>query len=397
MTDNISRGGGSPPIQALRPTIPQLDTVRVAAMLGVFLHHLWNTVFQTPVTSLQWVLDVIFDTASDGVILFNIISGFVLALPFFGPGSKPFPGYRTFLTRRCLRIIPPYYLALLLFSVANVVVFSFPLESALNMLTLHLLFVNSLDYSMMNTNFAHFWYIGMLVQFYLLFPLLLGLFRRFGPWRAALLLTGICYGGWGALALYVAGHPDSWLGTVEYLFHFNIPGRLPEFALGMWAAALWLRPASSPARRLFDVRYSLVCVFSLLIVVLGTPFVPGMKLPLLHIYHVALCQTLFAAFLVWKPIAQLGTTRWMKDLSMQSYAVYIVHVPLFSYLGVMPGKVPHTLTTFMLLTAAFLLLSYLGARGLNWLSDRAIRLMENSRSVLTPLLCPSCAREEKKR
>lgn len=121
MTQIESRQGGD--FHSPGASISQIHTVRVVAMLGVFLHHLWNTVILTPTGPFQWGLDVLFDTASDGVILFNMLSGFLLALPYLGPERRPFVGYRIFLHRRFLRIVPPYFLALVLFSLANVLVF----------------------------------------------------------------------------------------------------------------------------------------------------------------------------------------------------------------------------------------------------------------------------------
>src|SRR5512138_1038272 len=92
-----------------RPIVVQVNTIRVFAMFGVFLHHLWNGVVQTPRGTLQAALDRIFDAGSDGVILFNILSGFLLALPYLGPQQRLFPGSAQFFRRRLLRIIPPYY------------------------------------------------------------------------------------------------------------------------------------------------------------------------------------------------------------------------------------------------------------------------------------------------
>ena len=162
----------------LRSAIPQLDTVRVLAMLAIFLHHLWKTVIPTPEGAVQKMFDPVFSSASDGVILFNFISGFLLALPYLGPEQRPAAGYLQFLRRRFLRVIPPYYLALLLFTLANILRFSYPLAPAFDMLVQHLLFINALDYSNMFTNFSHFWYLSQLAQFYLLFPLILWFFVR---------------------------------------------------------------------------------------------------------------------------------------------------------------------------------------------------------------------------
>ena len=226
----------APPLK--RVAIPQLDTIRVLAMLAIFFHHLWKTVIPTPQDALERILNPLFSAASDGVVLFNIISGFLLALPHLGPAHRPFAGYRYFMQKRFLRIIPPYYLALLFFTLANIVHFDYPLRPAFEMLLQHLLFVNSLDYSNMYSNFSHFWYLGQLAQFYLLFPVILGLFIRLGPIRASLSIIALCWGGWLLYAWCFPAPPHALPDFAENLMHFNLPGRLPEFAIGMWLASL---------------------------------------------------------------------------------------------------------------------------------------------------------------
>lgn len=361
MTQIEARQGGDFPSPGGGDPIAQIHTVRVVAMLGVFLHHLWNTVILTPAGPFQWGLDVIFDTASDGVILFNVLSGFLLALPYLGPQRRPFVGYGNFLHRRFLRIVPPYFLALVLFSMANVLVFGIPPVSALHNLLVHLSFLNSLDYSMMSTNFSHFWYLGMLAQFYLLFPFFLRFFLRVGSTRALVSIVALCWGGWSLLGAYLAWYPDSALGMAGYLMHFNLPGRLPEFAAGMWLASRWTSSGSSLRTALLPPPLPQVLPGLAAGLIVSAPLVSGADLPLAHIYHVTLCGVLLLVLLLWEPSAMLGETNLVQKLSAHSYAIYIVHEPLFSYVGVMPANVSHTLGTFFVLAPPLLLLSYLAA------------------------------------
>ncbi|NLJ27819.1 MAG: acyltransferase [Deltaproteobacteria bacterium] len=356
-----------------RASISQIHTLRVLAMLGVFLHHLWNTVILTPVGSLQWGLDVIFDTASDGVILFNVLSGFLLALPYLGPERRTFIGYGNFLHRRFLRIIPPYYLALLPFSLANILIFHVPLDSALRTLLLHLGFLNSFDYSMMASNFSHFWYLGMLAQFYLLFPFFLRFFERVGSNKAIVWIVAMCWIGWAGLNAYLSLHPESSLGMVEYLMHFNLPGRLPEFAAGMWLASRWTSSAPALRTAIFDRPFTLVFLAMLAGIVLGTPFLGRLGMPWTHMYHVSLCMVLVVPLILWTPVAALGKKGFIQKLSVYSYAIYIVHEPLFSYVGVMPNKVPHTLSIFLVLALLLLALSYLAATALDRVSGEMLK------------------------
>ncbi len=359
-----------------RITIPQLDTIRVLAMLAIFLHHLWKTVILTPQDTLQRILDPVFSTASDGVVLFNIISGFLLALPHLGPEHHPFPGYRFFIQKRFLRIIPPYYLALLLFTLANIVHFDYPLRPAFEMLLEQMLFINSLDYSNMYSNFAHFWYLGQLAQFYLLFPVILSLFIRIGPTRAALAIVALCWGGWLLYAWTFPAPPNAPPDFAENLMHFNLPGRLPEFAIGMWLASLPNPDANSAPPSIFKTPFALFASVMVLYLVVGAPFVSDMNLPFLHIFHVALSLALFLFLLSWTPAAKMGESAMVKHFGQHSYTLYIVHYPLFSYLGVMPSKVTHTPANFAILAVLLLPLCYLAATVVDLVSSVIVKRLK---------------------
>jgi peptidoglycan/LPS O-acetylase OafA/YrhL len=381
---DITQDTATTPTLPKRFPLPQLDTIRVLAMLSIFLHHLWKTVITNPEGIYQKILDPLFSTASDGVILFNVISGFLLAMPHLGPEQRPPMGYGDFLRKRFLRIIPAYYLALLVFTLVNVLHFSYPLGPACDMLLQHLLFVNSLNYSNMLTNFSPFWYLGPLAQFYLLFPLLLSLFMRIGPTSAVLLVSSLCWGGWIFLAwLFPESSGGGFPDFSENLMHFNLPGRLPEFAIGMWLASLWQPCAGPSCRGIFNGPFSLFTTGLGLYLVVGTVFLSNMNLPFTHIYHVALGLMVFHFLLTWEPVAREGESPVVKDMAEHSYSLYIVHHPLFSYAGVMPSTVVHTIGNFGFLTLWLLPLCYLAARILDLVSTFIVKKLSVRVSFMT--------------
>jgi peptidoglycan/LPS O-acetylase OafA/YrhL len=207
---------------------------------------------------------------------------------------------------------------------------------ALDTLLQHLLFINSLNYSNMFLNISHFWYLGLLAQFYLIFPFALGLFLRIGAARAALWIIAVCWGSWMILAWYFPTTDAAYPGMAENLMHFNLPGRLPEFAIGMWLASLW-NPSGVPIRvPVLKRSFSLFAAAMVIYIIAGTPFSSDMSLPLIHICHVAISGVLSLILLVWPPVARAGKSAFLKAIAEQSYAIYIVHHPLFSYIGVMP-------------------------------------------------------------
>lgn len=313
--------------------LAQINLIRVLAMLGIFLHHAWKGAPRFDESSLfMKLLAMGFDFGSLGVVFFNIASGFVLALPCLGwRGDRTIPDWGRFMKRRFLRIVPPYYLAITIFSLCNILIFHQNIISSLAMFLTHALFLQSFRYSMLMTDFASYWYLSMLAQFYLLFPLVLRLFRRCGPGKAFLLVCVVCWGGLELLDLYVGAHPESVLGMADYLAYFNVPARLPEFAAGMWLAVAW-KPDSPRSRLLpFDVFFSCLVGSALLFAAGGAFFAAEMHTPLRTVYEAACCFSVFMALFVPRWSAWLGGSRIVSRLAQASYSIYLVHQPVLTY------------------------------------------------------------------
>src|SRR5580698_1276384 len=97
----------------IRPVMPELDTIRGIAVLGVLLLH----AFAWQYGGLHFgVLAQTFLVATQpgglGVNLFFVLSGFLITGILLDSRDKPY-FYRRFYTRRALRILPAYYLLLI--------------------------------------------------------------------------------------------------------------------------------------------------------------------------------------------------------------------------------------------------------------------------------------------
>src|SRR4029079_15388185 len=79
---------------------------------------------------------------------------------------------------------------------------------------------------------ASFWTLALEWQLYMLFPLLVWGFRRWGvgPTLAVVLLASLSYRTWVYLT------QDMSRLEVGYIYAYALPGRMFEFALGMTAA-----------------------------------------------------------------------------------------------------------------------------------------------------------------
>ena len=174
-----------------------------------------------------------------GVDLFFVISGFLLALPWFleARAGRPAPPARAFYVRRVRRIVPAYYVQLAaLFAIVLPLLhgwtywrsdlYVYALNGVAHALFVHNLF--PLTSASMGVNGA-LWTLAVEAQFYLLLPLVAPLFVR----RPVAML-------FASLALALA-----WRFSVSSDFlRAQLPAYLGHFALGIVLGRAWLdRPA----------------------------------------------------------------------------------------------------------------------------------------------------------
>jgi peptidoglycan/LPS O-acetylase OafA/YrhL len=104
----------SPPDELIRPFMPELDTLRGIAVLGVVLLH----GFYSAYSGMPWGLSArrfigLTRPGWVGVNLFFVLSGFLITGILLDSRRRPY-FYRRFYTRRALRILPAYYALLIL-------------------------------------------------------------------------------------------------------------------------------------------------------------------------------------------------------------------------------------------------------------------------------------------
>lgn len=175
-----------------------------------------------------------------GVDFFFVLSGFLLAGPLLRQ-AHPWPSgaeYRLFAAKRLLRIAPPYYGALLLAGAlagwSSHPLFAFSAEG----LAWHASFLHAFSPEHQFSMIAVAWTLALEVQFYLLLPLLVVPFRRWGPGVAAV---------FAAVALaYVAWAQDAdWARDRFQTYQF--PAFLAHFGFGIAAAQLARRGWRPPS------------------------------------------------------------------------------------------------------------------------------------------------------
>ena len=222
--------------------LPALDGARALFVLFVAAFHIWQQSWLTPAFTVGGryiTLDPLLRSGYMWVDAMLMLSGFLLYLPYAASAEdgKPAPRILPFYKKRVLRIVPSYYLCVLIMLVfVALPKKSYDVNGALSWWRMgrdllahgtftHTLFQFSYTGSPLN---GSLWTLGVEMQFYLIFPFLGRLFRRW-PTQVYLcmLAAALCYREW------VRVQPDSTL-----IFN-QLPGQLEAYANGMLAAGVY--------------------------------------------------------------------------------------------------------------------------------------------------------------
>jgi len=274
-----------------------------------------------------------------GVSLFFILSGFLLSRPFL---AEAFDGRRvsrgTYAARRMLRILPLYYTAIV---VASLWCARQPsdLWRALPFAT----FLNSIEgMAAPLPPFSFVWWsLATEAQFYVLLPLLPWLLasargRRVGI--AAAVVYAAAYVGFAFGWLHLAT-----LQGNNRLVH-SFVGRLPLFAFGVLAAALYERKGEALRGWAARVRWmrwggDLACLAALALlgmllqrVVYVNYFELETRYPAWHLLEGA-CWTSVLLLVLLAPLRLkiLLSNRVLATLGTLSYSIYLIHVPVLTF------------------------------------------------------------------
>lgn len=339
-------------IPPARPRLLAIDGVRALAMLMVYTYHVWQFggAPALAVGSSGIEIGRAIGELPAGVDLFMVLSGFCLFWPLaWSPSAVTNWSWVDYFKRRTRRIVPPYYAAILfatLLPVALLLLYRAlghpakwqELPSLWQYVT-HLLFIHTLFPETWDGIQGAFWSLGLEVQFYLAFPLVVIAFRRYGIWRTVGAMVTVSVAYRMLIGAFVSGQP--WPNP--FLFSVFFLGRWMQFAAGM--AGAWLVAQSSrrgttlPARTgglilacavsvyaLAGSRWTdAVPVFPLRDVLLAAAFAAAM---------VALCATRIPARRVFESRAIV----WLGGIS---YSIFLIHQNTAFYLSELLKKVLH--------------------------------------------------------
>src|SRR5436189_3626098 len=184
----------------------------------------WSGVATSALTILKLVWLKVSGLGFHAVGVFIILSGWTVMQSTIRRAESDAIAWGAWYRARFLRLYPMYWMAHVVYLVSPFVARLEPVDSRIVLSLLGLRFIDiTMNFTYLN---AAWWYFSMLIQLYVIFPLLFLAARRFGPFTFLLMAC--------ALGFFVR-----YLMLVVYPQHgFWVLGgfaicRLPEFALGM--------------------------------------------------------------------------------------------------------------------------------------------------------------------
>ncbi|GAC1370633.1 MAG: acyltransferase [Ktedonobacteraceae bacterium] len=351
-----------PATDSKKNTIAVLDGVRAVACLSVTAYHIDRFAFLTHVLNPGLgPLVISFALAgSSGVTLFFVLSGFLLFLSYARAllFDVDWPSARRFYIRRAFRILPGYYVSLLLLILLTNPLYIQPAHWKELVLFLTLFMdASPLTYQAIN---GPFWTLAVEWQFYLLLPLLALSLRpivQHGPLERrlrVLLLCLIALIAWGIATRYWGRswelHPRQaallppFLHKLALFCFYGSSGKfLEDFAAGMMLCVFYTLARSLREHRVvaFLQRYSWWLWGFGIVELFYTAIwstLPGSMLlaPLIGPHNwlseivLAAGYTLCIAALLFGPAQLRGLLEWrpLRETGLLSYAIYIWHLPL---------------------------------------------------------------------
>ena len=311
--------------------IPEIDGLRFPAIAIVVTGHLSSFFlvrggYAPPRSTIDRIVAAPERYASEGVCLFFIISGFILALPFAfaccGGGSRV--SLRAYFLRRLTRLEPPYLITLLALAVVEVVAASHHIagrtgtpQEIISHAAASAVYLHNLIFGSPSTINPPAWSLEIEVQFYVLVPLLATVFFIRSMWVRRAVILGIAVCSMVAEVTLGDAHPRislSLIGQLQFFFlgflladsyvFGGLRGRTVTalwdvISLGAWALVFWLWQRSPIAM--------MVLPFLALIAFVGA-------------FRGRLSTRLFS-------------NPWITTLGGMCYSIYLVHFELIAAMG----------------------------------------------------------------
>jgi peptidoglycan/LPS O-acetylase OafA/YrhL len=308
--------------EIVRLHMPGLDGLRGVAVLLVLAHTF-------DVISRASRIDDALNAGWIGVQLFFVLSGFLITGILLDTRDSP-TYYRTFFTRRVLRIFPLYYTVLIIAYIVIPFDATPPPGHGAHQFWLWTYTNNyAAAFGKEEHAFPHFWSLAVEEQFYLVWPFVVHLVGR----RGVTILAPIAIVAAIAARMFAR---QRWGEEAAYLF---TPCRMDALALGALAAAMVRAPVV-----VFDRISPLALRIAGAIVVLGGLAVGRLDrvgVPMQYAGYTIIALGFALVLLGALDGSRLLQWRGLRRVGMYSYGMYVFHMPLHLYIGLpLIGETP---------------------------------------------------------
>ena len=316
-------------VPALEPLVrrfmPELDLLRGIAVLGVLFFHGFRAQYgEFPFTGARRILVLATQPGALGVNLFFVLSGFLITGILLDSRTRP-DYYRRFYTRRALRILPAYYLLLILLGVLHQASAAFLGLSFIYLSNVTGLFGVSMDYHPL-------WSLAVEEHYYIVWP---SVVRKLTPRSVALFSLALCT--LIPVARAVSFHYGHFLGGEWYTW-FAADG-LAEGSL----LAIVLRTSISRKHAAVGAAFLLTMATSLLIA--GAPFGMLSRQAMLGAsLQLTVVNTFFAGLLLLFLVLGTSSRKWLVNNTILaffgyiSYGLYLIHPMIFRIYDKVTGR-----------------------------------------------------------
>ena len=277
-----------------------------------------------------------------GVYLFFVLSAYLLdrqIIKMFQQGRAQWDYWRYYFSRRVLRIFPLFYLALVVFRVANAAGLKVVIHS----------WGQLWEHLALQRGDHIFWSIPVEFKYYLISPILLYFFHRVLRWN--LWAMGITFAALfvGVYQYSVRWQPDG-TSTLLYLNIFlmgTLVAVLERCVPNFWNALRTFKPASS-------LGWSVILAFSLWSWKMDDFTSINTFLPAAALWSIALAATFGPGW--WASLLSFKPLRWVGKVS---FSMYLFHIPVLMCVKILDWNPAVLWMVYLSATAVVCAVTYL--------------------------------------
>jgi peptidoglycan/LPS O-acetylase OafA/YrhL len=328
-----------------------IDLLKGIAIIGVFLDN-WNSymIFEKTPDVLYSFANAFWLAVSTSVQVFFILSGFGLTISYFKQ-SKNGWSWKRWAWRRFTKIVIPYEIAVvfsfILGMIGSYIYESSHLQFSFPAFLAHVTFAQNF-YPQSHVWNNPLWFMPVIIGLYIVFPVLLKILTKFGPWMLLIISLLITY---GTLVVTVLTGLYQGHGTDFFTFWMF------QFTLGMTLA--YIRETKPERLRLLIGSLSLLVGIGLMM----SSWALRTYIPLGNVFNDAM--TSMGIFPILLNLVWVGRSlmpmigKILLALSVQSFLMYLTHYPIMAFLIGPPLRVPTNPIMLMTLCIVYIAIIFL--------------------------------------